>query len=244
MKNFIDIESYLWGNMTAEEKAAFEQKMAADPDLALEVEVQRLELKAIGQAEEAHWLAQMKAWRNAADSLGQDSGGSGRSNAGSGATAPQEATVRKLAGRRLLLWAVAVAACIAIFFFARPFFQPDAARIVSQEKELPAQLSSGLKSTEPGIPPTDSLSILFLQGYAALDAGKFGEAQTAFKSVSESGQAEEWLKQAAEFQLALALVGLEEYAAARERLQAIEGKPGHRYRGRAEQLLGRLEKME
>lgn len=77
-KLFYRIEDYLLGELPEDEARAFEQLMAADPELAAAVEKQRFERMGMEYLLEKDLRAKMLRWK-AEDSAGGDAGASGRS---------------------------------------------------------------------------------------------------------------------------------------------------------------------
>jgi TolA-binding protein len=247
MKHFEEIESYLWGKMTEEEVANFEQKIVADLDLAIEVETQRLELKAIEQMEEDLLLVKMKGWREEAQRSDQ-LGSSQTSIAPSLTESAKEnggAIIRKLTPRRFVLWALAAAACAALFIVIEYIRSPDIPKLIVANAENPI---STLKSTELVVMPADSLSTKFEIAYEALKSGNYDLSFRSFDEIAKSTLTNDKLREAAEFNYALAVLGKEDKAKAIELLEIIAGNMPdspdyHRYRIKAKKLLADLKRF-
>ena len=110
--NFDLIEAYLFGQMSSDEAVAFEQKIRQDKDLALELEMQRLEHRTMELLHREALRADMQQWKAEADMEEKAS----ENNTGSkGMTATFS---------RKMFYRLAAAASITLVlgFFARQFF--------------------------------------------------------------------------------------------------------------------------
>ncbi|GAB4499125.1 MAG: hypothetical protein OHK0019_35740 [Saprospiraceae bacterium] len=106
---FDKIETYLRGKLPPAEAAAFEAEIAADPELAALVKIQRLEREGLEWLVERDLLAKMNSWER------EVSGSSG----GSGNPAMRVSFVRRW-------WAVGVAALLTLGAFGWWLMQPQA----------------------------------------------------------------------------------------------------------------------
>lgn len=109
--NFDRIEAYLFGQMSAEENAAFEREVAGNPELAAELEQQRLEHRAMELMLRDELKANLQSWKAEKEALAAPASDTG-------------AKVVSMGSNRRLLYRIAAAASVLLIigFFSRQFF--------------------------------------------------------------------------------------------------------------------------
>ncbi len=248
------IEQYLRGKMSPGETAAFENEVAADPALARELELQRLERELLLQVEAEALRAKIRELRAAESTKPETAAPAPRLHAISG-------------WRRFLAAAAAVAAlAVAVWYFTYtpvsndliaegyrlappdyasqlkgggvpPVFDPNMIEILVKRDrsraETAVQYFSGFQTTDPQWQQRAMLN----RAHALILAGNFEAAVRTLENLEQNTPGNDDVRQAAQYFRALALLGKADAAGSRELLQTIAGQPAHDYHNPAAALL-------
>ncbi|MEM7036803.1 MAG: hypothetical protein AAF570_07485 [Bacteroidota bacterium] len=163
------LEQYIEGEMSAEERAAFEAEMAADPALAEEVRLfQQLET-ALGNREEMAVEDRLKAIM--AGNAGEDEGGAEEEDDDeAGESRPRRGIIR-------YIWPVAAAAVlfVGLRFLLVPGTLPPGELFTEHYEAYPPPVH---RSPDDSVPPK-----LHDAAFDAYTIGDFATADTAFRSI-------------------------------------------------------------
>lgn len=254
--NFDRIEAYLFGQMSAADTVAFEQEISRDKTLALEVERQQLEHRAMELLHREALRSNMQSWKTEQDE--EDISEGGRPGA----------KVVSMPFTRRLVYRIAAAAGIvlAIGFFSRQFFSggDDNAAFAMAEfghSDLGGDRGNGtdndplsiayralskkdyrtaLSHLEQVQAADQALTVLNLRGECYFYLKDFPQAAATYRQLLENKSAEGDLREKAEWRLLLSLLaqGGQETEVKRMLDTVIAG--GGQFEGKARELKGKI----
>lgn len=241
-ETFERIEAYLANRLSAEARAAFEQELTDNSELADEVALHRLERRAMQLELHADLRQTMQAWKNEAAQT----------------TTKQEAVVRTLRPRLGRTLAYAASVLVLVFagtsWWATQQYSDEALALdansvprISRNRGTTDQLTQaqtaiGKQDYQRAltlVEGDESMNAALVRGAAYLGLDDKIEARTAYNTVLETGSTPQ--RELAEWQLLLIELSEGESAAVQTKLQAIiEQQPAHTYQQQAIQLQKRL----
>jgi len=224
--NFDRIEAYLIGQMPSAEAAAFEQEISQDADIALEVEQQRLEHRAMELLLREELQSQMQQWKAEKEQE--------ETEAGTGASAK----VVPINTSRRLIFRLAAAASVALLigFFSRQFFfsSPDYETLAmenfgsssvnmrsdAQDLLSPVYQAMNQKDYLAALAQIDilpsgyqPLTILNLRGECYFYLHQYQQSANAYQQILQSGSVDGDLREKAEWRLLLSYMANKEQKA-------------------------------
>lgn len=249
--NFDRIEAYLFGQLSADENADFEREIAANAELAAEVEQQRLEHRAMELLLREELQANLMAWKAEKEAAAPA--------AGTGAK------VVSMGSNRRLLYRIAAAASVLLIigFFSRQFFAG------ANHEQLALQYFEGSETGYRGDGPANPLDPVYdamnrrdwPAALAALDrantAGYEGTAQllrgecqfrlknypaaiVTFKNLLAANPPAD-IREKTEWNLLMAYLAEGKHSAEQEQLlKKMVEDTGHSYREKAVELKGKM----
>lgn len=249
--NFDRIEAYLFGQMTAEESAEFEQAIAADAALAAEVEQQRLEHRAMELLLREELKANLDSWKAEKESAA--------------AAGESGAKVVSIGSNRHLLFRIAAAAAVLLVvgFFSRQLFFGvneeqlamsyfESSGIASRGDDAdplsPVYEAMGRQDWRAALAALDGVqapafrqTTLQLRGECHFRLKEYTAAATAFRQLLDAGPTPD-LKNQVEWQLLLSYVAEGKHPNEQKSLlERIAGDGEHSYQEEAKELRGKME---
>lgn len=243
--NFDRIEAYLFGQMTQDETTNFEQEIAQNNDLALEVENQRLEHRAMELMLREELQANLQFWKVEKDQE---------------ATAEPGSKTVSINRSRRLMYRLSIAACILLIagFFSRQFFasSPDyeaiamdgfgysetTSRGTTNDPLAPVFQSMKSKNyrealTQLGQIPGDyqKLTVLNLRGECSFYLKEYDQAIANYQQILQANPDGD-LREKAEWRTLLCMVAKGEKGAALDNLLEKVISEGGQFKERAKQL--------
>lgn len=254
MGNFEQIEKYLWGRMSQAERDSFEEMLVNDSDLALEVESQRLQIQAMALLEEDGWYTKMKHWRE------ETNDESIREKGHSDSPSPQEIDISaaikdteskpvasKPSKKPFRWWLMATAASIVLVIGLWVTRLPTPLDLSIADNLHPVDFNSKSSSTEPVTSEIyQKLKEKFGLAFELLGNRKYEEAYLVFQELEQFIPENNYpyYLDNAEYNKALAALGMKEFSKAKELLEAIAAQKEHSLHGAAKKMLNEIEKLE